>query len=255
MKLIHSNIIGQGNINLLILHGFLGMGDNWKSFASKFSKLGFKVHLLDQRNHGRSFWDKKFNYKILAEDIYNYINYHKIINPLVLGHSMGGKTAMTVACNFPGIIKKIIIADIVPKKYNSSHQEILKGLSSLDFEKLKNRNSIDFELSKFVHERPIRQFLLKNLYWRSKEKFALRLNIDVLKNQFEKISELPNLSLQFKGQSLFLFGENSQYYNSDDDIIIRNIFPNAKIVLIGKASHWIHVENPDDFSKEILDWI
>ena len=165
MKLLSSNIIGNGSKDLIILHGFLGMGDNWKSFAKKITNIGYKVHLLDQRNHGRSFWDKEFNYKILSIDLYNYVSYHNINNPIILGHSMGGKTAMKFAIDFPEKIKKLIVVDIVPKKYKESHIDILKGLSILDFNELKTRDSVDLELSKYVKENSIRQFLLKNLYW------------------------------------------------------------------------------------------
>ena len=133
MKLLSSNIIGNGTKDLIILHGFLGMGDNWKGFAKKITNIGYKVHLLDQRNHGRSFWDKEFNYKILSIDLYNYVSYNNINNPIILGHSMGGKTAMKFAIDFPEKIKKLIVVDIVPKKYKESHIDILKGLSILDF--------------------------------------------------------------------------------------------------------------------------
>ena len=255
MELISSKIIGQGNKDLIILHGFLGMGDNWKSFAVKFSNIGYKVHLLDQRNHGRSFWDKEFNYKILSKDLFCYIKNYKINNPIVLGHSMGGKTAMKFSFDFPEIIKKLIIVDIVPKKYKKSDVDILKGLALLDFDELRTRNSVDVELSKFVKENSIRQFLLKNLYWSSKEKLALRLNIDVLRDKVSEVSDFSDIINQYKGSSLFLFGEKSEYYNENDDIIVRNFFPNSKISLIRNASHWLHVENPNDFIKEITSWI
>ena len=255
MELISSKIIGQGNKDLIILHGFLGMGDNWKSFAVKFSNIGYKVHLLDQRNHGRSFWDKEFNYKILSKDLFCYIKNYKINNPIVLGHSMGGKTAMKFSFDFPEIIKKLIIVDIVPKKYKKSHVDVLKGLALLDFDKLRTRNSVDIELSKFVKENSIRQFLLKNLYWSSKEKLALRLNINVLKDKAAEVSDFPLITNKYKGNSLFLFGENSEYYSENDDGILRNFFPNSKISLIGNSSHWLHVENPKDFFKEITGWI
>ena len=220
MKLLSSNIIGNGSKDLIILHGFLGMGDNWKSFAKKITNIGYKVHLLDQRNHGRSFWDKEFNYKILSIDLYNYVSYKNINNPIILGHSMGGKTAMKFAFDFPEKIKKLIVVDIVPKKYKESHIDILK-----------------------------------NLYWISKEKLALRINIDILKNKVSEVSNFDYLTKNYKGHSFFLFGENSEYYDKNDDNIIKKFFPNSKISLIRNASHWLHVENPKDFFNEIKSWI
>ena len=255
MKLLFSNIIGNGSKDLIVLHGFLGMGDNWKSFAIKFSNIGYKVHLLDQRNHGRSFWDEEFNYKTLSIDLLYYIDYYKIKNPIVLGHSMGGKTAMQFAFYFPEKIKKLIVVDIVPKKYKQSHIDILKGLSVLDFNELKTRDSVDIELSKYVKENPIRQFLLKNLYWSSKEKLALRMNIDILKDKISEVSDFDDITKNYKGHSFFLFGENSEYYHKNDDFIIKKNFPNSKISIIRDASHWIHVENPEDFFNEIKSWI
>jgi len=255
MKLLFSNIIGNGSKDLIVLHGFLGMGDNWKSFAIKFSNIGYKVHLLDQRNHGRSFWDEEFNYKTLSIDLLNYIDYYKIKNPIVLGHSMGGKTAMQFAFDFPEKIKKLIVVDIVPKKYKQSHIDILKGLSVLDFNELKTRDSVDIELSKYVKENPIRQFLLKNLYWSSKEKLALRMNIDILKDKISEVSDFDDITKNYKGHSFFLFGENSEYYHKNDDFIIKKNFPNSKISIIRNSSHWIHVENPEAFFNEIKSWI
>ena len=97
MKLLHSLILGSGERHLIVLHGFLGMGDNWKTHAKRWEAQGWCVHLIDQRNHGRSFWSTEFNYPILAEDLKTYLDHHQIQKCTLLGHSMGGKTAMFFA--------------------------------------------------------------------------------------------------------------------------------------------------------------
>ena len=115
--MLHSTIVGANGIDLLILHGFLGMGDNWKTHAKGLAALGFRVHLLDQRNHGRSFWSSDFSYPLMAEDVVNYCKEHQLENVLALGHSMGGKTVMHLACSHPDLVRACIIVDIAPKKY------------------------------------------------------------------------------------------------------------------------------------------
>ena len=155
---LHSNIIGEGP-PFIILHGFLGMGDNWKTLAKQFSALGFQVHLVDQRNHGRSFHSSEFNYDVLAADLKAYCNYHNLENIILLGHSMGGKTAMLFAALHPEIVSKLIVADIAPRFYPVHHDAILEGLSKLDFEKITSRKEAEIQLSTYVHDVGIRQFL------------------------------------------------------------------------------------------------
>jgi esterase len=254
MNIVHSYVVGSGSKNLLILHGFLGTGDNWKSLAKQWLGFGYKIHLLDQRNHGKSFWHNKFDYDTLAQDVINYINHHKIIRPSILGHSMGGKVAMTIACNQPELINKLIIVDIVPKTYKNSHKEILVGLSSLDFKEIKSREIADYKLSNYVPDKSTRQFLLKNIYWYDSNSLRLRLNISILKDVGNEIYKKPNLYNVFHGKSLFLFGEKSEYFNPGDEILIKKNFPESKLVVIKNAGHWLHAENPKDFSKEFLEW-
>ena len=134
MELLHSNIIGEGEKNLLILHGFLGMGDNWKTHAKNLAVKGYRVHLIDQRNHGRSFWSVDFSYQLMVEDLKTYMDHHKITSAILLGHSMGGKTAMNFALKYSQFVDQLIIVDISPRYYAPHHQNILKGLASLDFE-------------------------------------------------------------------------------------------------------------------------
>ena len=125
MDILHSQIAGNGH-PLLILHGYFGMSDNWKTLGNQFSK-DFQVHLIDQRNHGRSFHDLSFNYDLLAQDLYDYIQFYQLEKVHLIGHSMGGKTAMLFATKYPDLIEKLIIVDISPKPYKPHHNAILAG--------------------------------------------------------------------------------------------------------------------------------
>ena len=164
MEILHTNILGEGE-PLLILHGFLGMSDNWKTLGTQFVKLGYEVHLIDQRNHGKSFWSEDFNYDLLAEDLVRYIEDYNLGRVNILGHSMGGKTAMTFACTYPERIDKLIVADIAPKFYPPHHQYILDALLAVPEESLKSRSGADYALAQDLHDWSIRQFLLKSLHW------------------------------------------------------------------------------------------
>ena len=201
MRILYSNIIGEAEKELIILHGFLGMGDNWKTLSKKWASVGFRVHLIDQRNHGRSFWSESFSYKILAEDVINYCDHHKLSEVYILGHSMGGKTAMNLAILAPQLLKAFIVADIAPKKYVPHHQQLLNGLAQLDFTLISNRSEASLRLSPFVK------------------------------------------------------GEKSDYILETDYPIIQHHFPKADHILVPKAGHWLHSENPIFFFDQVNDWL
>ena len=131
--LLKSKIIGQGTNPIIILHGFLGMSDNWKSYAKKMSSLGFQIHLLDQRNHGNSFHSNDFNYTFLAQDLYNYISHYKINNPSIIGHSMGGKTAMMFSSLYPTVINKLRLRGLSRSKARSMWLKKLLSLIPTNF--------------------------------------------------------------------------------------------------------------------------
>lgn len=138
--ILHSKIFGEGT-PFIILHGFLGMGDNWKTLGKRFSQLGYQIHLVDQRNHGRSFHSDAFDYELLAEDLLTYCTHYNIKKCNVLGHSMGGKTAMLFTALYPDLVNKLIVADIAPRFYPIHHDAILEGLLALDFTTLKKQNT------------------------------------------------------------------------------------------------------------------
>jgi esterase len=251
---LHSNIIGEGH-PFIILHGFLGMGDNWKTLAKQFSTLGFQVHLVDQRNHGRSFHDSEFNYEVLAEDLQAYCSFHNLEDIVLLGHSMGGKTAMLFAALHPEIVSKLIIADIAPRFYPVHHDAILEGLSALDFEAITSRKEAEVQLSKYVQDLGTRQFLLKNIYRVSSEILGLRINLETLKTNVSEVGEALPSALNFQKDSLFLRGDKSEYISVQDETLIKLQFPAAVIKTITNAGHWLHAENPVEFYHNVRVFI
>ena len=253
MKL-HSKILGEGQ-PFIILHGFLGMSDNWKTLGTKFSEVGFQVHLVDQRNHGRSFHDDEFSYEVLAEDLKQYCDEYQLKDVILLGHSMGGKTAMLFATLYPEVVSKLVVADISPRFYPVHHDAILNGLSALDFSELKSRGEADKILSQYVSEIGTRMFLLKNLYWIEKGKLALRINLDVLKDNVSEVGEALPIHSKFEKPTLFLRGDKSEYVTPNDEVLIKQHFPLARIETISNAGHWLHAENPIDFYAAVINFV
>jgi esterase len=251
---LHSTILGHGR-PFIILHGFLGMSDNWKTLGKNFSELGYEVHLIDHRNHGRSPHDDVFNYEVLTQDLNAYCDEHKLKNIVLLGHSMGGKAAMLFAAKFQQLISKLIVVDISPRYYPIHHDVILEGLSALDFDVLKSRKEADDVLENYVSDFGTRQFLLKNLYWKDKEQLALRINLKVLNEHVEDVGEALPVHLKFEGNTLFLRGERSDYILTQDEFLIKMHFPKSAIKTISKAGHWLHAENPIEFYEQVLQFI
>ena len=258
MNILHSKIIGEGE-PLLIMHGFLGMGDNWKTLAKKFANSDnhqdYEVHLIDQRNHGRSFHSDDFNYELLVDDLLTYINHYNLQNVNLLGHSMGGKVAMLFAVSYPKRVKKLVVADIAPKFYPTHHDVILEGLNAIDFSTQKSRKEVEAVLQEYISDYGIRQFLLKNVYWQTKDKLGFRFNLQSLIENIDEIgAALPSLTI-FEGDVLFLKGENSGYINEDDNALIEAHFPKAVVVTVKNAGHWLHAENPTDFYDYVVSFL
>lgn len=254
MEILYSKIIGQGK-PLLILHGFLGMSDNWKTLGNQYAENGFEVHLIDQRNHGKSFHATDFDYEFLANDLKRYMEHHSISEASLIGHSMGGKTVMQFATLYPALVTKLIVADIAPKYYPPHHNEILDALAALDFNKIYSRSDADKELSKHLTNSGIRQFLLKNLYWIEKGKLSFRFNLEVLQNKMEEVGENIASTATFTKEVLFLRGDKSEYILKNDFDNIKKHFPLAEIKTVSNAGHWLHAENPKEFFLFSLEFL
>ena len=254
--MLHANIIGEGE-PLIILHGFLGMGDNWKTLARQFASDGFEVYLIDQRNHGRSFHSDSFSYELMVEDLNTYCVENNISHFNLLGHSMGGKVAMLYATTYPEMVKKLIIADIGVKAYPQHHQTILEGLTALSNNKqaMTSRSDADDFLSSYINDDGTRMFLLKNLYWIEKGILGFRMNLKALIKNIEQIGKALPEGVSYDGETLFLRGDKSNYILDEDEKGLYNAFAKAQLKTISNAGHWLHAENPKDFHKEVINFL
>jgi pimeloyl-ACP methyl ester carboxylesterase len=252
--MLYSKIEGSGK-PLLILHGFLGMSDNWKTLGVQFASEGFEVHILDLRNHGRSFQSEEFSYELMVEDIVKYCNEHYLEKINLIGHSMGGKTAMLLAARYPELVDKLIVADIGPKYYAPHHQDILAGLNAVDFTLKPSRNEVEAIVSNYISDFGTRQFLLKNLYWQEPGQLAFRFNLAVFNKKITEIGVSLPADLVFEKPTLFIRGGNSNYILDEDFEAIKVQFPNAIFETIPNAGHWLHAENPALFYQLSLSYL
>jgi pimeloyl-ACP methyl ester carboxylesterase len=252
--MLYSKIEGTGK-PLVILHGFLGMSDNWKTLATQYAQAGFNVHLLDLRNHGRSFHSDEFDYDVMAQDVLDYFENHNLDHINLLGHSMGGKVAMLFATKYPEKVAKLIIADIGPKYYPPHHQTILQGLNAVDFSKKPTRNQVEEILSTFIPDFGTRQFLMKNLYWKTPEELAFRFNLEVVTKKVSQIGAALPENLIFNKPTLFIRGGNSNYILDDDFPLIISHFPEVSIKRIPGVGHWLHAEKPKEFLDLTLEFL
>lgn len=253
MQTLHHKILGQGE-PLVILHGLFGMLDNWMTLAKRFSEF-YEVHLIDQRNHGHSFHDHVHDYPAMANDLINYLETKKLSPVNLLGHSMGGKTAMLVACSRPDLIDKLIVVDIAPKFYAPHHQSIISGLYAVKEANISSRKEADQILANHFDNIGIRQFLLKNLYWKTKTCLDFRFNLEGIVSQIDNIGSALDEEMTFEKPTLFVDGEKSDYILESDLDTIESHFPDYEIEVIPNAGHWVHAENPDLFWEKVMNFI
>jgi pimeloyl-ACP methyl ester carboxylesterase len=245
--------LGEGD-PVIILHGLFGLSDNWLSIGKQLAPM-YRCYLLDMRNHGRSPHSKDLIYEDMVEDIYEFLTDFGLRTVSILGHSMGGMTAMKFALEYPHRINKLVIVDIAPKSYPALHHNILEGLLAIPIKKLNSRAEADMILKNYVSSPKVRQFLLKNIYRKEDQSYTWRLNIDAISRHSADIGKSFPQNKTFDKPTLFIRGEKSDYILKEDEQRIKEIFPLATILTIGGATHWVHAEKPEAFLKAIRSFI
>jgi esterase len=245
--------IGEGQ-PLLILHGVFGSSDNWFSISKVLAEKGYEVYTIDARNHGQSPRSESFSYDLMADDLFEFIQFNQIKNPIIVGHSMGGKVTMTFAMKYPNSYSKLIIVDIAPKFYPTHHEHIIKGLNAIDLELIKSRNEAEAIAIQYIPNFGERQFLLKNLYRNEEGSFDWRINLPVLSREIYQIGgEIEELR-KIDEPVLFMRGSESGYVLDEDMDSIKKTFKNATFKTINGAGHWIQAEKPNEFVEALIDF-
>ncbi len=246
---------GQGQ-PLIILHGLFGQSDNWNTLAKRFAENNFHVFTVDQRNHGLSPHSDEWTYDSMAKDLKTFIDTHQLKKPILIGHSMGGKTVMFFEMMFPNISLKSIVVDISPRKYSAHHDDVLKALNAVDFDSITSRKEAEEIMSQYISDFGTKQFLLKNIYWRTDDdkKMAWRFNLKTITEEYNNIGVAIPDGMSTTNM-LFIKGEKSNYIMDSDIEMIKKYFNHSEIKTVMNSGHWVHAEQPNAFFDMVLEFI
>lgn len=253
MQQLHYKIFGDTGPTLIILHGLFGSLENWARQANTLSSH-FRVIAIDLRNHGRSPHVDAMGYAAMAADVLRLLNHLDIDRAHVIGHSMGGKTAMQFALEYSSRVNRLVIVDIAPRAYPPHHDAIFDALDSIDLAQLGSRGQADKQISPAVSDVAVRSFLLKNLK-REISGYSWKFNLPVLRDDYDQIAAAVQSELPFRGDTLFIKGGLSDYIQSADEGEITRLFPVARAKSIQNAGHWPHVEKAAVFAKIVGDFL
>jgi len=242
---LHFREYGQGP-PLIILHGLFGSLDNWSAISSRLAP-DFHVYAVDQRNHGGSLHSDEMNYRLMADDLREFMEDRAIDKAHVLGHSMGGKTAMQFALQYGRKVDRLVVVDVAPRAYEPEHEYIFAALFGLDLPKYRTRPEIEQALAPQINDLAVRRFLLKNLVRSPDDMFEWRFNLSGLHRNYSALAGGLDREGEFDGPSLFLRGEKSDYVADSDWPAIQKQFPRAESVTVPGAGHWVHVESMEFF--------
>ena len=249
---LHFQEYGSGH-PLIILHGLFGSLDNWHTMSKIFGE-SFRVFAVDQRNHGRSPHSDVFTYEALAGDLTEFMDEHKLESAHVLGHSLGGKTAMVFALTFPDRVSKLVVVDLAPRAYPPVHDEIFAAMLPLDLRKYSSRQQVDDAVATKIPETATRQFLMKNLGRDESGGFRWKVNLESIKRNYDEIARAIETDRTFAKPTLFVRGVRSGYVRDSDAPEIRKLFPQAEIADLD-TGHWVHAEAPQEFSRLVLKFL
>ncbi|MDX1593713.1 MAG: alpha/beta fold hydrolase [Gammaproteobacteria bacterium] len=240
---------------LIILHGLFGSAANWGRIARDLA-TDHRVIVADLRNHGASPHADDAGYPAMAEDIAELVGCVSPDEPpTLLGHSMGGKTAMRFALEHPGRVARLIVVDIAPRAYRGHQDGVFDALCALDLDGLGSRAEADARLADRLPDPGLRAFLLANLQ-QADGRLRWRVNLPVLAARLADIEGFPVPDgARYDGPVQFIAGRDSDYLKSGDEETIRELFPRAGITWIEGAGHWVHAAQPAAFLEAVRDFL
>ncbi len=250
---LHYATYGDG-YPLIILHGLFGSLENWQTLSRAFSRC-YRVYALDARNHGESLHSPEMNYGLMADDLDEFMSAQGISSTYLLGHSMGGKTAMQFAFRHPEKVDKLVIVDVAPHAYPPQHDAIFRALFSVSPRQFTRRKDIDAALARQLPDLALRQFLEKNLTRTSTGAFEWKLDLDSIYRNYGALGQGLDGARRFEKPALFIRGERSGYITKQDAEQIRTFFPYSRIITLPGVGHWVHVEARRRFARVVLAFL
>ena len=244
--------LGQGE-PILILHGLFGMMDNWQTIGKRLADAGYMVFLIDQRDHGRSSHTRAFTYALLAEDLLHFMEEHWIHKASILGHSMGGKTALTFLSHNSDMVERLIVVDMGLKRYEDGHSDVFQALMAIDIEALSSREFAEEVLTRYLKDQGTVQFLLKNLTRKKEGGFTWKMNLPLLYSEYKNILAAVEFEHPCDVPACFIRGGKSNYVVDEDIDQIRMTLPQSSFFTIPEAGHWVHADQPDELFHLILN--
>lgn len=238
---------------IIILHGLFGFSDNWQTIAKGLSDHHLVV-TPDLRNHGRSPHLPEHSYPLMAEDVRAFLEEHWIFHSTLMGHSMGGKVAMQLALDHPDMVSRLIVVDMAPGQASDNHTDIFQALLSLDLGSITERTEAEAFLAPQIPDFGTRQFLLKNITRHHDGRFAWKMNLPVLCKHYADILA-PVSGSPFHKPTLFIRGERSAYIPDAALPLIRSLFPQAEVITIPDAGHWVHADQPAALLAALKTWL
>ena len=250
---LNFDVQGPNNAkDMVILHGLFGSSSNWRSIAKHFANE-FRVFSLDLRNHGQSPWADEMDYDLMAADIDAFIVKNGLTSPHIIGHSMGGKTLMSVLQHGKSTLNISFVIDIAPVSYKHNHDALLLAMKSLDLSVFKSRKEIDAHLESKIEQLALRKFLMQNLVRQGTE-YQWRLNLKSIQRNIDYIYDYKIKNTIFD-KVIFIRGELSDYLAEKYHDQLFRLFPNAVLETIKNTGHWLHAEKPEELKKIIQKYI
>jgi len=246
---------GSGGPPLFVLHGLFGSARNWSSIAQRLAGT-HHVLALDARNHGASPWAETMPYVEMVDDVAQLRRARGLGRVTLLGHSMGGKTAMLDALEHPGEVERLVVVDVAPVAYPPVLAAYARALRQVDLTGVTRRSEVDARLAGAIPDPADRAFLLQNLVL-GDDGARWRLNLPVIERFMPEISGFPEIATgrAYPGPTLFVGGADSSYIRPEHRPRIERIFPAASIVHIPDAGHWVHAERPRQFLDAIAPFL
>lgn len=238
--------LGEGPV-LLLLHGLFGSSRNWVSIQKQLAEK-FHVVSVDLRNHGDSAWHHEMNYDLMAQDVLGLIESRGWESVNLLGHSMGGKVAMTLALRHGEVLERLVVADIAPVIYKPHHREFIDAMLALDLTRLTRRSDADKALATSIAEPGVRAFLLQNLIQKGSEWFW-RFNLQALSDSLVSLGEFPaaDVARRWAGPVCVIRGGKSDYITTEGLAAFDRYFESVEHHVLPGAGHWLHAEQPGQF--------